>query len=97
MFRDTGDCLETTSNSAVIKQARRTRIYLQFSIAVPLSSSTNPSALSFAMLNPLTTPSQNAENPIPSIASTITAIRTIDNKLMSMHHRLYHDFPCALV
>jgi hypothetical protein len=71
--------------------------YAVCTFAVLLPSSTSPSALSFAMLNPLTKASQNAPSPIPSIASTITAIRTIDNKLMSMHHRLYHDFPCALV
>jgi Protein of unknown function DUF72 len=37
------------------------------------------------MLNALTEPSQNALGPIPRITSTITAIKTIVKKLMSMY------------
>jgi len=50
-------------------------------------SSTNSSAVSLAMLNPLTKASQKAENPIPSISRTITPSRTIVPSPMSMHHR----------
>jgi hypothetical protein len=50
-------------------------------------SSTNSSALSLTMLNPLTKASQKAENPIPSISRTITTNRIIVPSPMSMHHR----------
>jgi hypothetical protein len=50
-------------------------------------SSTNSSAVSLTMLNPLTKASQKAENPIPSISRTITPNRIIVPSPMSMHHR----------